>query len=97
MPASWKTPVIDTEHEDLYDSVADMHSFNPLNTFIERPKRGRSTERSTVIMRNENGRDSIVKLINVETQTEELSIHGVTALIDDVAASKVSCQKPLRR
>ena len=91
MSASWKTPVIDTEPEHSYDPVADMHSFNPLNTFIERPKGGRSTERSTVIMRNENGIttfpvynsvkgvDNIVELINAETQTG-----AVDAWIDGV-------------
>ena len=82
MPASWKTPVIDTEPECSYDPVADVHAFNPLNTFIERPTRRRSRERSTIIVQKEKGImtipiygsvkgvDNIVELHSVETQTE---------------------------
>ena len=36
-----------------YDPVADVHSFNPLNMFSERLTRGRSREKSTIIVRNE--------------------------------------------
>ena len=107
MPASWKTPVINTELEYSYAPVADVHSFNSLNTFIERPKRGRSTERSTIIMRNEKGIttfpvynpvkgvDNIVELHNAETQTEELLMHGLTELVHDFAALSAASGIPV--
>ena len=94
MPASWKMPVIDTELEYSYAPVADIHSFNPLNTFIERPTGGKSREKSTIIVQiargitripvynSVKGVDNIVELHSVETQTEELSVHGLTELID---------------
>ena len=75
--------------------MADVHSFNPLNTFIERPTRGRSRERSTIIVHNDKGIktipvynsmkgvDNIVELHSVETQTEELSMHGLTELVEN--------------
>ena len=88
--------MIDTEPEYSYDPVADVHSFNPLNMFIERPTRGRSRERSTIIIQNEKGIttipvynsvkgvDNILELHSVETQTEGLSMHGLTELVENV-------------
>ena len=101
MPASWKTPVINTEPECSYDPVADVHSFNPLNMFIERPTRGRPRAKSTIIVRNEKGIttipvysavksvDNIVELHSVGTQTEELSVHGLAELIENVVDEEV--------
>ena len=81
VPASWKTPVINTEPEYTYDPVTDVHSFNHLNTIIESPTRGRSREKSIIIAQNATGIttirvhklvnnvDNVVELHSVETQT----------------------------
>ena len=74
--------MISTEPEYTYDPVADVHSFNHLNTFTARPTRGRSRENSTIIVQNARGIttipvynsvkgvDYIVELHTFETQTE---------------------------
>ena len=101
MPASWKTPVINTEPENSYDPVGDMHSFKPQNMFIETPTRGRSREKSNIIVRNEKGittisvygsvkgTENIVEVHSVETQTEELLVYGLAELIEKVVDEDV--------
>ena len=93
--------MISTEPEYTYDPVADFHSFNYQNTFIERPTRGRSRAKSTIIFQNARGItaipvynsvkgvDNIVELHNVETQTEELSAHGLSELFENVVDGDV--------
>ena len=73
VPASWRTLVIDTEPEYSYDPVADIHSFNPLNTFIERPTRGRSREKSTIIVQNARGITTIPVYNSVKASTTSWS------------------------
>ena len=86
--------MISTEPEYSYDSMNDIHSFNPLYT--EKPTRGRSRERSTITVQNERGVttipvyksektfNNIVELHSVETQTEDLARYGLKELIENI-------------
>ena len=82
--------MITAEPEYSYDSTNDIHSFNPI--FTEKPTRGRSRERSTIVVQNERGVTTspvynsektfnrIVELHSIETQTEDLATHGLKEL-----------------
>ena len=81
--------MISTEPEYSYDPVKDIHSFNP--TYAERPTRGRSRDKSTIVVKNSRGitaiavysdekpHNHIVELHSVETQT-----HGLKELFEIV-------------
>jgi hypothetical protein len=70
--------------------VKDIHSFNPM--FAERPTRGRSRDKSTIVVKNSKGiktihvysdeklHDHIVELHSVEMQTEDLATRGLKEL-----------------
>ena len=86
--------MISTEPKHSYDPMSDIHSFNP--PFIERPTRGRSREKSTIIGRNEKGIttipmhnsekafNQIVELHSVEAQRDDLATHGLKELFEIV-------------
>ena len=81
-----------TKPEYSYDPVKDIHSFKP--TYVERPTRGRSRDKSTIVGKNSRGittiplhgdekpHDHIVELHSVETQTEDLAMHGLKELFE---------------
>ena len=76
--------MISTEPEYSYDTVKDVHSFNPM--FAKRPTRCRSRNRMTIVVQNSRGittipvysdekpHDHIVELHSVETQTVGLAM-----------------------
>ena len=82
--------MLSTEPGYSYDPVKDIHSFNLM--FAERPTRGRSRDRSTIVVQNSRGittipvycaekpHDHIVELHSVEAQTEDLATHGLNEL-----------------
>ena len=86
--------MISTEPEYSYESMNDIHSFNPLYT--ERPTRGRPRDTSTIIVQNEKGVTTIpvynsektsrpiVGLHSAERQAEDLAMHGLNELFENV-------------
>ena len=86
--------MISTEPEYSYDPVKDIHSFNPM--YAERLTRGRSRDKSTIVVKNSRGITTIpvysdekphnhsVELHSIETQTEDLATHGLKTLFEIV-------------
>ena len=82
--------MISTEPEYSYDSMKDIHSFNPI--FTEKPTIGMSRERSAIVVQNDRGVTTIpvynfekafnhiVEVHSFETQTEDLATHGLKEL-----------------
>ena len=79
--------MVSTEPEHSYNSVKGIHSFNPM--FTEKPTRGRSRARSTIVVQNDKGITTIpvynsektfnhiVELHSVDTQTEDSATQGL--------------------
>ena len=86
--------MISIEPEYSYDAVKDIHSFNPM--YAERPTRGRSRDKSTIVVKisrgittipvysDEKPHDHIVELHSVETQTEDVATHGLKELVETI-------------
>ena len=67
--------MISTELGYSYDSMNDIHSFNPLYT--EKPTRGRPRERSTIIVQNERGVTTILVYKSEKTFNNIVELHSV--------------------
>ena len=86
--------MISIEPEYSYDPESDIHSFNP--TYVERATRGRSRDKSTIVVKNNRGittipvygdeepHDHIVELHSVKTQTEDVAAHRLKELVETV-------------
>ena len=95
--------MISTEPEYSYDPVKDIHSFNPM--CAERPTRGRSRDRSTIVVQNSRGittipvysaekpHDHIVELHSVETRTEDCATHGLKELFERQSRTRASSRQ----